>query len=226
MKVNCLTCNKEFEKPMCWIKRHPRSYCSKVCASKGHSQYMLGKDLGGSLVRKCLYCKSNFRTYKSQNKRFCSKKCVDMYKVGTLPWNTGLTKNTSASLFQSSKKHLGENNSMFGKYGDKSGNWQGGKTSLQMMIRTSDRYFQWRSDVFKRDNYKCLICGKNSNKLHVDHIVPFSVIVYENKIKTLSEANNCELLWNIDNGQTICQECHKKKTINDYAKIYWRPYAS
>ena len=32
----------------------------------------------------------------------------------------------------------------------------------------------------------------------------------ENNIKTLEEAENCEELWNINNGRTLCYPCHYK----------------
>lgn len=38
----------------------------------------------------------------------------------------------------------------------------------------------------------------------------FSLILEENKIKTLEEAFLCEELWNINIGRTLCQKCHEK----------------
>lgn len=31
----------------------------------------------------------------------------------------------------------------------------------------------------------------------------------ENNIKTLEDAENCEELWNINNGRTLCRNCHR-----------------
>ncbi len=54
-----------------------------------------------------------------------------------------------------------------------------------------------RIDVFKRDNYKCLICGtgKEKTSLHIDHIIPIS-----------KRGTN-----NIENLQTLCAECNISK---------------
>lgn len=34
--------------------------------------------------------------------------------------------------------------------------------------------------------------------------------IYRHKIKSFEEANNCEELWNINNGKTLCRKCHDK----------------
>lgn len=37
----------------------------------------------------------------------------------------------------------------------------------------------------------------------------------ENNITTVEEAINCDELWNINNGQTLCYSCHRNKTKED-----------
>ena len=94
--------------------------------------------------------------------------------------------------------------------GDKGNNWKGGKMSLNYNIRKTFVYRQWRSDVFTRDNFTCQECFANKVYLNADHIKPFTVIVGDNKIKTVDEALNCAELWNINNGRTLCKPCHLK----------------
>ena len=91
-------------------------------------------------------------------------------------------------------------------------NWKGGITSINEQIRKSFNYRQWRSDVFMRDNYTCQICGKRGNgRIEADHhIKQFSLILKGYNIKTLEDAENCEELWNINNGRTLCKDCHRK----------------
>ena len=89
-------------------------------------------------------------------------------------------------------------------------NWQGGVTLLSNMIRKCFEYRQWRSDIFTRDDFTCQKCIIRGGKIVADHIKAFSIILYENKIKTMEEALNCEELWNINNGRTLCQKCHEK----------------
>ena len=94
--------------------------------------------------------------------------------------------------------------------GEKSHFWRGGITPLIRQIRNCFKYRQWRSDVFERDNYTCQICEKRGEVLNSHHIKSFKIILEEYKIKTLEQVNNCEELWNINNGRTLCEKCHRK----------------
>lgn len=100
-------------------------------------------------------------------------------------------------------------------------NWKGGITPLMQKIRVCFEYRQWRSDVFKRDDYTCQDCSKNKTCLNADHIKPFSIIIQEYSIKTLEEALNCVELWDINNGRTLCIDCHRKTdTYKSKARNY------
>ena len=57
-------------------------------------------------------------------------------------------------------------------------------------------YCEWRTTVYERDDYSCQECGQKGGKLNAHHIVPWSV----------SE----EKRFDLDNGQTLCYECHVK----------------
>lgn len=101
--------------------------------------------------------------------------------------------------------------SMVGKIaGDKNPAWKGGVNSLILQIRSSYKSRQWRSDCFYRDDFTCQECGMRGGKLQVDHIEAFSLIFYRNKITSLQEAFDCEEFWNINNGRTLCVDCHRK----------------
>ncbi len=94
--------------------------------------------------------------------------------------------------------------------GEKAAGWKGGITPLKQLIRRTSIYANWRTEIFKRDNYTCLWCGANKKYLNVDHIKQFALILKENKIKTVEEAVSCSELWNINNGRTLCVDCHKE----------------
>ena len=114
--------------------------------------------------------------------------------------------------YMEGKKHTEETKKKMSEShrGDKSSFWRGGITKLAAKIRGCFKYRQWRSDVYQRDDYTCCICGVKGGKLHADHIKTFSLILRENNIITLKQAIECEKLWNINNGQTLCVPCHKK----------------
>lgn len=81
--------------------------------------------------------------------------------------------------------------------GEKHPLWKGGITPINEKIRKSREYRLWRKAVFERDNYQCIFGGKeHGNKLNADHIKPFSQFP--------------ELRFAIDNGRTLCFDCHKK----------------
>ena len=80
--------------------------------------------------------------------------------------------------------------------GDKNINWKGGITPINMKIRQSLEYKDWRTNVFKRDDYTCQECGSRGVTLHADHINPFAYFP--------------ELRLVIDNGRTLCVPCHRK----------------
>ncbi len=93
--------------------------------------------------------------------------------------------------------------------GEKNPQWRGGITPLIRQIRNCFEYRQWRSDVFTRDDFTCQKCFARGYKINAHHVKRFSIIMKENKIKTFHQALLCEELWNINNGRTLCDDCHK-----------------
>jgi 5-methylcytosine-specific restriction endonuclease McrA len=70
-------------------------------------------------------------------------------------------------------------------------------------------YTNWRKNVFERDNFKCADCGF-VGYITAHHIKSFISILKENNIKNIVDARSCKELWDIENGKTLCEECHKK----------------
>jgi len=82
-------------------------------------------------------------------------------------------------------------------------------TPLRFRIRNSFEYRLWRSDVFKRDDFTCQECGKRGGNLHAHHKKTFSLILELNNVRNFKEALECSELWDINNGKTLCEKCHK-----------------
>jgi len=132
------------------------------------------------------------------------KKISDAHKKSGLrpPSNKG----KSHSL--NHREHLSESHR---KRREQHWSWKGGVSPLVQIIRRCFKYRQWRSDVFTRDNFTCVLCGKRGGELEADHYPKkFSTIFHENKIRSLEEAFKCEEFWNINNGRTLCRDCHDK----------------
>jgi 5-methylcytosine-specific restriction endonuclease McrA len=92
--------------------------------------------------------------------------------------------------------------------GDKHYKWNGGSTRLNKSVRTMTEHRRWMDGVKERDK-QCTICG-STNKLESHHIVELAVMIAENKIKNRDDARNCPALWDLNNGKTLCEDCHYK----------------
>lgn len=148
-----------------------------------------------------------------------ARKKVSSKNKGKIPWNKNRkgrleNHNTEGLKFGhgwNKGKKLGFIPKMAFKKGDKritgSKNpaWKGGITPENHKIRSSTEYKLWRKAVFERDNYTCVWCKRKeevSGKLNADHIKPFAYFP--------------ELRFAIDNGRTLCIDCHK--TTDTYLK--------
>lgn len=97
-------------------------------------------------------------------------------------------------------KYTEETNKKKGHPGDKNPAWKGGVTPENEKARKSFKYQNWRLSVFERDNYICQDCNIRSGKGN---------IVYLEAHHIKSFKNYTELRFEINNGITLCKECHK-----------------
>jgi len=100
----------------------------------------------------------------------------------------------------------GEANGMYGKTGENSSNWKGGRTPERQEFYASKEWRDVSRAVKIRDQLKCVRCGDaaKGHKLHIHHIVSFYVR---------------ELRADINNLVLLCLVCHKwvhsKANINN-----------
>ena len=205
MKKICIVCKKEFEK----LPEHSQKYW--------------------------------------KTKKYCSQKCYGIDKLGFRQSDETIRKIKKNHLHLKGDKHP-----CYGLTGEKSGNWKGGMvklickfcskefkvkpyrkyiakycsrkcatddnlglTSINERERKSKKYKNWRNIIFKRDNYTCQKCGIRNKKrlgktiiLHADHIKSFAYFP--------------ELRFEVSNGRTLCERCHKE--TDTFGVSMWRNF--
>ena len=145
------------------------------------------------------------------------------FKKGQNPWNKGLIGYRSGeknNKWKGGKPKCLDCNKLLVSYyakrcracrdtkqsGSNSHMWKGGITPETRKIREGGQYSQWRTQIFKRDDYTCQWCRVTSGNgkavvLHADHIKPFAYFP--------------ELRFELSNGRTLCTDCHAWKTKYD-----------
>lgn len=109
----------------------------------------------------------------------------------------GTSMNKGKPLSENTKKNISKVRIEKGvAKGERNPNWRGGVTPLHRAVRTSIKYKEWRLSVFKRDNYMCVLCKTKKTPLNADHIKQFAYFP--------------DLRFDINNGRTLCEDCHKK----------------
>lgn len=132
----------------------------------------------------------------------CRCECGNIVDVITASLRNGNTQSCGCyNKERLSETHLGVNHH----------NWKGGITPLNHASRTCTEYKEWHFSVLQRDRFTCQRCNQLRGKLVAHHIKHFSTLLKEHNITTLEEAIGCEVLWDIDNGITLCKKCHKKE---------------
>ena len=141
------------------------------------------------------YCKKCEREYdKNRYKHICID-CNKEYKSGRKD-SVRCKECNSKILAQRGKEILDKLNSE--QYGSSNPNWNPNLTDEERNSkRDNKQYREWRSKVFKRDNWTCQCCGDNKGgNLNAHHLNSY----------TTDKDNR----YNVENGITLCVECHKK----------------
>lgn len=86
--------------------------------------------------------------------------------------------------------------------------WKGGITEWRNQLTKSRLYKAWRTAVYNRDEYTCKMCNDASGgNLQAHHIRP------------VKDHKNDLLIFDIDNGITLCKLCHESIKGQEYTYI-------
>ena len=166
---------------------------------------MIPWNKGKPIEKVCKWCGNIFYVKPSTIRvRCCSQSCGRNFSVkdelgeNSPNWKGGKPKCVDCNK-QLTNQYSKKCSDCFHEYnrGENHPSWQGGKTPENLRIRGLLEYKLWRNSVFERDGYSCVWCGDNrGGNLEADHIKPFALFP--------------ELRLAIDNGRTLCVDCHKK----------------
>lgn len=211
----CDYCGKEIRVDKSKQMRNKHNFCSKECFGKWEATNRVGENSSNYknalLYKTCIICNKEFTTY-FKNQKCCSIECGNKIKENKktlvcVNCNKEFTR-TASQIFWSNKRgyenifcstkckkeyHKGENHP----------NYIQDRTQLKdtnKSIRWSKEMCDWRKAVYERDNYTCQMCGNKSSKgnaviLNAHHIERF--------------VDNEYLRFDVNNGITLCEECHK-----------------
>ena len=183
--VQCDTCGNDIRKHHTRVGKN--NFCNRNCYLEFHS---VKKE-----IKNCEMCGTDFEVENKRNSnRFCSRGCYDAYHNIQNKSRTCPTCGEDFIAKSSEDKYCCwecYNNDRHMPEGEDHWNWQGGKSEEH---RNSNKSKRWRLAVYKKDNYSCQKCGCKE-KLNAHHI--YSWAHYE------------DLRYDINNGITLCEDCHK-----------------
>ena len=90
-------------------------------------------------------------------------------------------------------------------YGSENPRWKGGVSSENQKARSTPEYEKWRKAVFEKDGYVCQCCGEGEKK-EAHHLLDF--------------ANHPDHRLDVENGITLCPNCHCSCIEGSFHNIY------
>jgi len=116
-----------------------------------------------------------------------------------------------------SKSHIGHKDSTETKLkksrvhaGEKCYNWKGGITPIYKHIRGHRRYKEWCLAVLTKYNHTDVFTKKRGGRLSCHHVIPVNTLLKMNQVKTIEEALECTLIWDVNNGIILKKSAHDK----------------
>lgn len=146
----------------------------------------------------CKTCGVKFSRPSWRNAIYCSKKCKPAWNKGFKGLGICVANRKGVKLSDETKR----------KISLAQAHRINPNASEDRRERKSTEFKNWRKEVFERDGYLCRSCQEKKKIIHPHHLLSFA------KYK--------EDRFNVDNGITLCEDCHKlfHKT---YGRVNFQP---
>lgn len=219
------------------VKKYAYTDCCSSCVNSGERHHMFGKHhseetrkkIGESGKKENLSKETLQKMSDSSRRENLSpetrKKMSDSHKVENLSEETRRRMSESGrgrTHTEDAKRRMGKASAnrtrlphteetkrkvSAAKQGVSYEDWKGFASSWRATQMRTNAYKNWRKSVFERDDYTCQMCLVRGGYLEAHHILP----VRDNKESLL--------IFDIDNGITLCKECHNKTKRKEYEYV-------
>jgi len=215
----CPICGKQFRRRESYVNNIKNKDNKLTCSINCSRLYHIGDKgshwKGSTISINCKYCNKSF--VGDMGRKYCSPECGHLDTVGKERPKRG--KRLKVSCFQCGKEferlacNFPKRNKhkfcspdclhkwMEGKYsGEKNWRWIKDRDSLKKPndLRKLIDMSNWRVSIFERDEYSCQMCGTTKSPFNAHHIK--KLVDYP------------RLAFDIGNGITLCEGCHKLVT--------------
>jgi hypothetical protein len=211
-EVICDSCGKKVLKTQSELREH--NFCDRTCSGQWRSKNIVGEQHPRFYLeaKPCPTCHELFKPTEATSV-YCSVACK----------NKGLQRQTELICETCQKPYSRRDSEVkwsaarghetrfcsttcrnAGLKGEKSPFWIADRSQLKdqnKSLRMSHEMKEWRKAVFTKDNWTCRLCLDRSRKGH-------RVTLNAHHIKRF--ADRPDLMFEVSNGVTLCDCCHKK----------------
>ncbi len=169
--------------------------CSRKCGLT-----LAGLSRRRRTTKTCRVCRKSFEVKSHRtNARYCSRECWSHRAIPVIH----LCRGCGISFANQDKRTVFCSPACKRKYmvGPNAPRWKDGKSLERERGRLSAQLATWRKEVFARDNYVCVRCGR-AGRVHAHHIKPWADFPF--------------LRLDVTNGETLCEQCHGKEHNKDF----------
>lgn len=210
----CDGCGKDIKTYKYKIENQKYIFCSNECYKQNIGKFFEGKNNPNYIEeenRACMQCGTNIKRKPGQfnNKWFCSKTCSSKYNAKFKENKKVVSCDYCGKEVKRAKSQFNGKHSVYCSRECQHKGWSilySGENSPiynhdkpleeRLIERKYVDYYEWRRQVYEKDNYTCQCCDDNrGGNLVAHHILNYS--------------EHDELRTDVNNGITLCKTCHK-----------------